>query len=91
MIPIVTQELHVLEKLSEQPVRFIRNDCETINLERIALPFSPDQNQAYCDVSPHKFLGNCYTPFRQGMRDSYAYHRRVKAQRESLRAQRSGE
>ena len=76
----------MLEELSENSVRFVRKDIETINREQIFLPFPPDQNLAYCGTALRDILGFHYTLFRQGMRDTYAYHRYVRERRKSGRA-----
>ena len=71
----------VLAELSENSVRFVRKDIETINREQIFLPFPPDQNLVYCGTVLRDILEFHYTLFTQGMRDTYAYHRYVRDRR----------
>lgn len=77
---------HVLEDLSGNTVRFIRKDIETIYREQISMPFPPDRNLAYCGAALQQTLGFGYTPFIDGMRKTWAYHRYVQQRRKGVKA-----
>jgi nucleoside-diphosphate-sugar epimerase len=72
-----------LEKLSQNSVRFIRKDIATIYREQIFMPFPPDQNLAYCGAALQKILDFTFTPFRQGLQDTHAYHRYVQSRQKA--------
>ncbi len=74
---------HELEKLSQNPVHFIRKDITAIYREEIPMPFPPGQNLAYCGDALQKILDFNFTPFSQGLRDTYAYHRYVQLRRKA--------
>jgi hypothetical protein len=77
---------HVLEDLSGNTVRFIRKDIETIYREQISMTFPPDRNLAYCGAALQQTLGFGYTPFIDGMRKTWAYHRYVQQRRKGVKA-----
>jgi len=74
----------VLEELSGNTVRFIRKDIETIDLEQVPMPFPPVRNMTYCGSLIQHILEFEYTPFSNGMRDTYAYYQYVQNRRKDL-------
>jgi nucleoside-diphosphate-sugar epimerase len=82
--------VEVLEGIIGKKIPVVRKSVKEINRERVPLPFPIDEHLVYSGVKMQRLLDFDYTPFANGLRETFGFYQMMQMKRREIVPQSQG-